>query len=264
MVITVFLLVIVIVILVWACGFIYANDFSVKTITGISQEIKKAAVIFPHADDEAFSSSGLMSVLTHHGIEVQWIILTKGERGTADGSMNEPLKSIRVQEARKAAEIYGVKKLIQKEYPDGGLAQIKDRLKSDLKETIDKFDPDLVITYDLSGLYGHPDHITASEVVTWIVKSDPNIQLWYISMPKRMLDSISLPEHMANDRDFKAKRTYPSHKIRIGVSGVINKIKVATVYKSQGGSSSQNMPVKFIPFWVYLTLAPFEYFHEVQ
>lgn len=251
------------VLLLWIFGFLYANDLSVQTMS-VPSGVEKVLILFPHADDETLTSGGFISQLTKSGKEVDWILLTKGERGNEGAHLDENLKSIRVQEAQKVSAIYGISNLDQEDYPDDAVAEQKDQLKTDLQQKIAEIKPDLVITYDLAGLYGHPDHIAVSEVVTELLKTRPQIKLWYASYPKRILDSVALPEQMANDPNFKDKRSYPTQKVWVGVSGVINKIKAVYTYKSQRKSYIKSFPVKQIPLWLYISLTPFEYYHQVQ
>ena len=69
---------------------------------------------------------------------------------------------------------------------------------------------------------------------------------------------------MARNRDYQKSRAYPTFKIWIGFRGIIGKIKATYSYVSQGGGSSRNMPVKWIPMWFYISLTLFEYFHEFK
>jgi LmbE family N-acetylglucosaminyl deacetylase len=251
----------------WIFGFVYANDFSVRTksLSGISTKYKNILIIFPHADDEALSSGGVISQLSNSEANLHWLILTKGEKGNEAASIDEQLKEVRVEEARRAAHFYGINNLIQREYPDNGVDEFKDRLTTELEQTIDSVKPDLIITYDLAGLYGHPDHMVVSEVVTNLVKKNfPDTKLCYVSYPKKILGSISLPEHMAEDKFFKGERAYPNFKVWVGLRGVINKIEAVYTYKSQRQSFVSSFPVKFIPLWFYVSLTPYEYFYEAN
>lgn len=253
-----------VILLFWVLSFIYANDFSIPS-KNISKDIKKVLIVFPHADDEALTSGGLLSQLSKLDKETTWVVLTQGEKGNEGAKYNEKLKDIRKQEAENAKVIYGVDYLIQGEYPDNGITEQKDKLREDLKKKLGETKPDLVITYDLAGLYGHPDHIIVSEVITDLLKENyPNIKIWYASYPKRLLDAVSLPEQMAEDSSFKDKRSYPTFRVWVGLEGVINKVKAVYNYKSQQSSYIKSLPVKQIPLWFYISLTPFEYYHEVK
>lgn len=249
----------------WIGSFIYANDFSVPTYADEKlSSLQKVLIIFPHADDEALTSGGLISRLAEEKAQIQWIVLTQGEKGNPEGKTDEKLKQIRSGEARKAADVYGVSNLVLREYPDGDVAAHRERLTEEVEEIIVSSNPDLIITYDRAGLYGHPDHVVTSEVVTEITKKFPSIHLWYASYPRRTLDSVSLPEEMALDINFKNKRVYPTIKIWVGLRGVINKIKAVYLYESQRNSYVSSFPIAFIPLWFYVSLTPFEYYHVAR
>jgi LmbE family N-acetylglucosaminyl deacetylase len=75
------------------------NDFSVPTIE-FPKNYKKILIVFPHADDEVLTTSGIMKKYSKTK-NITWMIMTKGERGTPDASIDENLKEIRVKEAKK-------------------------------------------------------------------------------------------------------------------------------------------------------------------
>lgn len=250
--------------IIWLIGFLHANDLTVPTLKPIKlTPLRRLMLIFPHPDDEGFSSVGLITKLHKLGVEVTWLILTRGESGTQDGRADRQLGLTRTKEAKQVAKICGVDKLIFKDYPDGQVNRYLSRLTTDLRVAIKSQNPDLVITYDQSGLYGHSDHIAASEVVTKLIKQHfPDTQLWYAALPAKQYSQITLPEHMAQDQSFKQVRQQPTLKVWIGISGIINKIRAIYTYQSQLSSLMDELPVKFIPLWVYLLLEPYEYFSE--
>lgn len=255
---------ILLVVVIWLGVFAYTNDFSVKTERKVLTKISNVLVVFPHADDEALNLGGFISRLSKDKKRITWILLTKGGKGNIEGTFDENLKNIRASEAKKASKIYQIEDIIQKDYPDGGVEEHRGELIRDLNKAIDEIKPDLVVTYDLAGYYGHPDHIVTSEVITAIVKGRNNIRLWYVSHPQRILDRLTLPEHMAKDESFKQSRVYPTHKVWVGVRGVIKKVRAVYSYKSQRNSYTGSFPIKFVPLWFYVSLTLFEYYHEAQ
>ncbi len=265
-VIVLVIIVIVVLVGIWIYGFNEANDLKVDS-KNISEykDIKKVLIIFPHPDDEANSLSGTITQFVKYKIPVDWVILSKGERGTSDASLDENLKEVRSKEAEKVSHILGVNKLVVKDYPDNGISEFKDKLFNDLKNIIFESNPDLIITYDESGGYGHPDHIIVSQVVTNLVKNDfKNISLWYTSTPEKLFKKLSLPEQMATDANFKSSRKSPNFKIWVGLDGLANKIKAVYTYQSQFNSFVKSVPIKQIPMWFYVSLTPYEYFYEVE
>lgn len=246
----------------WLIGVIVVNDLSIP-----SKKIKKfknVLFIYPHADDEVLNSGGLIRALSRQGSAVTLVILTKGEKGKPDGKYDGTLKDIRVHEAKKASDLLGVTTLIQEDFGDGDLMNKKPFLRKYVQDIVEKTNPDLVITYDLAGLYGHPDHVVVSEIVTELIhNSFKESILWYVSFPKRVLSMIRLPEYMAKDPSFINKRVFPSHKISV-IREIVSKIRAVYSYKSQYQSFREGLPVKFVPLWFFYSMQLFEYYYEVS
>jgi hypothetical protein len=86
------ILILLLILGLWIYGFNAANDQSVKTKK--LSNIKKALVIFPHPDDEANSLGGTITKMVGMGINVDWVILTRGEKGNDDAHYDENLKPL--------------------------------------------------------------------------------------------------------------------------------------------------------------------------
>ena len=258
----VMLLIIVLIIpLLWMTGFLVVTDFSVPLRD--ARQFRRVLVIFPHADDEAITCGGSLHHFSAGGSAVTLVLLTKGERGTPNATPNVGLKDIRTREAQAVTAILGIAKFIQEDYGDGALHEKKQELRKFIATLIEQEKPDLLITYDLAGLYGHTDHIAYSEIITELKKTRfQDIPLWYVTLSKRMLARIKLPEHMAIDPHFQEKQVFPTHKLFIGVS-VFPKIKSWYTYKSQRGSLTKGI-LKFLPIWFFLSMVLFEYFAEAS
>lgn len=243
----------------WLFAFIKINDFRVPT-----KKLKEKAnvlVVYPHPDDEVFNVGG--TITSRNNITCTLLILTKGEKGTKDGTIDNHLKKIRADELKKSASILNVSRLIHHDLGDGELQNKKRKVKKIIQDTIKRERPGLVITYDLSGLYGHPDHIIVSEIVTELIKKKySNINLWYSTMPVRLFNQLKLPEHMAKNNSFKSKRTLPTHKVFIGLN-IIRKVMATIAHKSQYHLFQEGMPIP-IPSAFFHSLTLFEYFHEVD
>ena len=191
------------------------------------------------------------------------VILTKGERGTPNATLDVSLKDIRTREAQEVAAILGISRFIQEDFGDGDLHDKKQEVTTFIDMTIEEEKPDLLITYDLAGFYGHADHITCSEIITELKKTTfQEIPLWYVTLPKRLLARVEQPEDMATDLHFQEKRAFPTHKRFIGVS-VFPKIKSWYTYKSQRASFTKGI-MKFLPIWFFLSMVLFEYFAEAS
>jgi LmbE family N-acetylglucosaminyl deacetylase len=247
--------------LLWLTGFLLATDFSVPRSD--TRALRRVLVIFPHADDEAVTCGGFLHLLARRGCAVTLVILTKGERGTPDATLDPGLKDIRAKEAQTVAAILGIARCIQQDFGDSELHMKKRELTAFVAATIERENPDLLITYDLAGLYGHPDHIACSEVVTELHLSRfPAIPLWYATLSKRVLERTTLPAHLTSAADSRRNRAFATHRLFIGTS-VFPKIRAWYAYKSQRASLTEGIR-RFLPIWFFLSMALFEYFAEAR
>ncbi len=252
------LIILLLIIAIWLICVFVVNDFFLPTKN--IREFKPILVIFPHADDEVTHTAGLMRIASQYNNKTTWIILTKGERGTPDAHLDNSLKEIRTKEASEVAKIYGVTKLIQEDFGDDNLKGKRKELTTYIDKAIQNENPDLIITYDLAGEYGHPDHIIVSEIITDLVKNKyKNIHLWYATYPKLIYNMATFPAQMAKDPNFMKRRTPATFKIFISFN-VIQKIKALYTYKSQIQSFKKAIPYKIPPFFVY-SLFVYEYFN---
>lgn len=256
-----FFVVLLVFICIWCVAVYKTNDFKVKN-RNISN-FKKILIIFPHPDDESLSVSGLTRIAKDKSINTTLLVLTQGEAGEAYKSDKSKLGDVRTEELKKSARIIGVNKLMQFTLPDGKLNRHQTEIKKIISENIEGIKPDLIITYDLSGLYGHEDHIITSNIVTDLVlKKYKDIKLWYVSYPKKVLDMISLPTHMAKDKEFIKKRCEPNLKVFKGLNFIYSYLSVLA-HKSQY-KSFRSEELRFIPLILAYSTQIYEYFYEVN
>ncbi|MEC0269595.1 PIG-L deacetylase family protein [Paenibacillus anseongense] len=127
---------------------------------------KKLLFVFAHPDDESFAAGGTMAKAHNQGHEVFLICVTsgcKGKSGEFQFSSREQLALHREEELRKACSILGVTDLILYRYPDGTLKdQDPDILAERISQTIIALKPDVILSFPLDGVTGHPDHIAVS------------------------------------------------------------------------------------------------------
>lgn len=258
--IAILLIIVLIIPLLWITGFVVVTDFFVSLRD--TRRFHRVLVIFPHADDEAITCGGSLHRFSTDGSAVALVILTKGERGP-NATHNGSLKDIRTREAQAVSAILGISRLIQEDFGDGELHAKRQELRTFIASLIEQEKPDLLITHDLAGLYGHTDHITCSEVISELKKTRfQEVPLWYVTFSKRVLAGIRVPEDLATDPHFREKRAFPTHKIFIGAS-LFPKIKSWYAYKSQLASLKEGT-TKLLPLWFFLSMVLFEYFAEVS
>ncbi len=255
------LILILLIIAVWLVAFFYLNDFSVPTAD--INKYKKILIVFPHADDETLTASGLMRMASLQENQITWVILTKGERGNPTDTVDLKLKPIRTQEVKQVANLLGVTKVLQEDFGDGQIMDKKKDVTKFLTAVFQEEKPDLVITYDLSGWYGHPDHIATTEVVNELINTKfKTTHLWYVTLPKRVWDIAGgdLPTQMAKTPDWIKHRTYPNVKVFVGLN-VIQTVQSVYMYKSQYQSFREAIPFAPIPMWFFVSMDWFNYFH---
>lgn len=253
------LLAIIMVVFTWILFGVYQYDQKVPT--GSIKKHRRVLVIFPHPDDESLSCGGTIREFSRQGAHITLVVFTKGERGVEGALLTPKLKPIRTKEMEQSARSLGIKNLIQYDLGDGELDNKKDILYDSVNEILKKNNPDLVITYDLSGLYGHPDHIAVSEVVTNLIISQYKyITLWYISRSERMYKQMKLPVHMAKDKNFIRKRQLPTFKVNLSLYGIKAKVSSLMSHTSQHFAFKKSRP-KFLPLWFIVSTQVTEYFY---
>lgn len=136
---------------------------------------KRLLIVLAHPDDEAFGSGGLIAKYVHEGVEVSYICATKGNRGTIEPEYLEKygsIEAVRDAELECAAKVLGFKHLIKLGYGDSGMMGSADNedpaclwqadeneVAGRIVEEIRRLKPQVILTHDPYGGYGHPDHI---------------------------------------------------------------------------------------------------------
>ena len=130
---------------------------------------------FAHPDDEAFPVGGALAAHAARGVHIRLITATLGEEGEIrqpGAATRETLGAVRRAELARAVRILGLQGHILLHYRDSGMDGAAANQHPDafinapaevvierLTEEIRRFRPQVVLTFDPAGLYGHPDHI---------------------------------------------------------------------------------------------------------
>jgi len=139
--------------------------------------------VFAHPDDESFGPGGTLARYAAEGVHVHVIIATDGDAGSVTEShrnqTERTLAQVRSEELARAAVELGVTSIWNLPYRDSGMRGSSDnehpralvqqpihRLLAELIDYVRRLKPQVVITHDPYGGYGHPDHIRCCEVVT--------------------------------------------------------------------------------------------------
>ena len=81
--------------------------------------MQRVLCIVAHPDDMEYGASAAVAAWTAAGIEVSYLLLTRGEAGMAEDP--EIVAPLREREQRRACEIVGVSDLRYLDHPDGML-----------------------------------------------------------------------------------------------------------------------------------------------
>ncbi|MFV0534191.1 MAG: PIG-L family deacetylase [Cumulibacter sp.] len=164
--------------------------------------VRRVLFVHAHPDDETIATGALIAELVSRGVEVGVLTATRGEMGeVVEGPLQhlagtDELRQVRANELRAALHALQVtwhaylgepparaRGLAARSYHDSGMRWIRpglagpdenvsadaltsadlDEVADDIAASISAYTPDLVITYDEGGGYGHPDHIACYE-----------------------------------------------------------------------------------------------------
>ena len=144
--------------------------------------------VHAHPDDESSGTGGLLRLAAEQGHTTVLVTCTNGDLGDVKDRRlrlqprehpadRQCLAAVRHAELQKAAAILGVTHLYPLGYRDSGMqgwetnrephafaqAQVED-VAGQLVQIMRRHRPDVVVTYDENGGYGHPDHIMTHRV----------------------------------------------------------------------------------------------------
>src|SRR5690606_9860179 len=161
------------------------------------------------------------------GWKVVVICLTRGEGGQIHlHGQGKSLAYIRRIEFEQAMKVLGVDEYELFNFGDGRLTESK-LWKKQVTDLIAKHKPGIIVTYDHSGVSGHPDHITLGE---WIYKKYSNRKNTQLVWPtfngvvRKSLEKKTLTAH---------KLTKPMYSLPLDNSLVKTKVKTLKTHKSQ-------------------------------
>ena len=128
----------------------------------------KLLLIVAHPDDESLGMGGTLAKYAAEGVETYLITATRGERGWFGEAADYPgpaaLGRIREAELHAAAKVLGLQEVTLFDYMDADLDKAEPvEVIGKIVACIRRLRPHVVITFDPTGAYGHPDHIAISQ-----------------------------------------------------------------------------------------------------
>ncbi len=143
-------------------------------------EKRTLLAVHAHPDDECIGTGGILARYAAEGARTVLVTCTDGAVGEiSDPSLATPdnLAEVRSKELDESVRILNVSRLVKLGYRDSGMAGTVDNdnpasfNQANIDEAIERVvkvvreeHPQVVVTYDERGGYGHPDHIRAHQV----------------------------------------------------------------------------------------------------
>jgi LmbE family N-acetylglucosaminyl deacetylase len=162
--------------------------------------------VHAHPDDEVLGTGGVFARYSEEGIRTVLVVCTNGEQGDGPGGVKpgEPghdgaaVAATRLAELGKSVSYLGVRDVELLGYRDSGmagwsanadpgvfcnipLAEPAERVEDLMRQ----YRPQVVVTYDENGNYGHPDHIQAHRVAVAAAEATGiPLKFYYSAVPK--------------------------------------------------------------------------------
>jgi N-acetyl-1-D-myo-inositol-2-amino-2-deoxy-alpha-D-glucopyranoside deacetylase len=248
---------------------------------------QKTMIFFgAHPDDETFGLGSTIAQYVTAGVKVYYVCSTRGEAGTVDPEyMNgyATIEDLRSAEMRCAAQVLGLAGVVYLGYRDSGMKGSPDNknsaslamapveeVASRMVKIIREIKPEVVITHDAGGGYGHPDHIAThnATVKAFYAAGDPTqypeagpvfqpSKLYFgvrpLGLMKIMVKLMPLfgqnPHRFGRNKDIDLTKMvdtkYPINAvIRLKKQSVEIRDKAAACHASQGGGRPRPGPFK--------------------
>jgi LmbE family N-acetylglucosaminyl deacetylase len=174
---------------------------------------RRMLMVFAHPDDESFGMGGTIARYVASGVDVTYFCATSGEVGSIPEAMQgrfPTVKELRLSELEAAAKVLNFQ-VILGNYCDSGMMNSEHNLNPEslwyqwqhypakvvrhVVDVIRQTQPQVIITFNKYGGYGHPDHIAIQQATLEAFEKagDPNYvtddapyapqKLYYTSIP---------------------------------------------------------------------------------
>ena len=262
---------------------------------------RKLVYFGAHPDDESFGMGATLAQYAAQGVMVYYVCSTGGELGTVDPKYLKGYNAIaelRVDELTKASKILGLTDFYYLGYRDSGMqgapdnkhpeamaAAPVDEIAGRVVKYIRQIRPDVVVTHDEGGGYGHPDHLAThyGVVKAFHAAGDPEqypdagkpfqpAKLYFLLHPRRMMKvMIKLmplfgqdPHHFGRNKDVDLTEitniSYPINAIvKLDKKNVEIRNQAVACHASQSDGRSRPLLFRVIDLFSRLQ-GPREYF----
>ena len=260
---------------------------------------RRLLISYAHPDDESFGLGGLIARYVAQGVEVYLICATNGDVGTVSPEMLNGYNSVaelRLAELDAASELLKFAGVVKLGFKDSGMMGSetsqdptclwqapREQVARRVVEVIREIRPQVVITFNEYGGYGHPDHIAIQRATTdafklagdasYITNGQQPYQpqkLYYSSIAKRQLQmAIAImrmrgqnPRQVGKNKDIDIQaivdHAEPLHAL-IDIRNYYDAWEAASAcHKSQLGGGGMRFPL-----WLRKTITPFQGFTRI-
>lgn len=162
--------------------------------------------VHAHPDDESISTGGILALYAGEGVTTVLVTCTDGSCGDGPGGVKpgdpghvpDEVVEVRRTELEQSCKALGITHFESLGYRDSGMmgwpqndtpgsfwTTPVDDAASRLAQLMEAYRPQVVVTYDDNGFYGHPDHIQANRItVAAVEKTGIPEKLYYTAVPK--------------------------------------------------------------------------------
>lgn len=270
---------------------IQQSPFPQKPTIGTSK--RRLLIAYAHPDDESFGLGGLIGKYVAEGVDVYLVCATDGDVGTVSPEFLEgyaSIRELRLAELAAATEVLGFRHVFTFGYKDSGMLgspendddrslwyawnHCPEEVTQRMVEVIREIRPQVIITFNKYGGYGHPDHIAIQRATTeaFALASDASYdthqepyqpqKLYYSNIPKVALQIAVAqmrvrgqdPRRLGVNKDIdmvKVLENVEANHARVNISQYYDIWdRASACHASQGGGGGFRMVPKSLRRWL--------------
>ncbi len=266
---------------------------------------KRMLMVYAHPDDESFGNAGTILHYSDAGVGVHYACATRGEAGSVAAELlqgYDDVSTLRTAELMRAADILGLASVHFLGYRDSGmqgaaenshpnalfqapLVQVAERVTAIIRT----IRPQVVLTFNAYGGYGHPNHIVCHKatLAAFEAASNPTLfpeqlthglttwkpeRLYFTSFPPTMTRMMLMSMRLLgkNPRRFGVNQDVDLVRVVENVTPITSVIarpdllerkqQAWAAHHSQGGGPNR---MAFMPLWLRRRMSAAEFFTRV-
>jgi LmbE family N-acetylglucosaminyl deacetylase len=196
--------------------------------------------VFAHPDDEAFRCGGTLALLAQQGVQVHVLTFTRGQAGSCGQPpvcARDELGAVRTAELLCSCRALGLETPLVLDYEDGRLTEVaSEEGVARIAACIQAIRPQVLLTWPLHGLSGHPDHAAVSR--------------WTLAAYQQALEAgiddltalyhLAMPASLARELGMDQLHTLPDNEVTVTVdvySVWEQKMAAIACHRTQSGES---------------------------